>query len=456
MKPFLYALTLCIAAAGAEVGDTTPLLRAAYQDNLELVRKLVREGDVNVRNRYGVTPLSVACANGNPAMAELLLEAGADPNAALPGGESPLMTAARVGKVRTVKALLERGADINAKDARRGQTALIWAAAEGHAEVVDVLIRAGADFRARIASGFTPMFFAVRDGRLAVVRTLIERGADVNETFRPSPVASGRRTPPTGISLLGMAVENGHFELAMVLVEAGADPNVFAPGFTPLHAISWVRKTSIGDDHDPVPVGTGNLTSIEFVKKIVARGAGVNALVTRHIRGLSRLNTLGATPFFLASRTADVELMRVLLELGANPNAANADGTTPLMAAAGLGTQSPGEDPGTPLECMEAVKLILSLGADVNAVDKNGETALHAAAYKNLPEMVEYLVSKGADIRIWHRQNKYGWTPLTIAMGYRFGNYKPSPDTVSAFHRVMLAAGVDPATNPKAPGREVY
>jgi len=455
MKRCLLFASFLIAASAAEVADSTALLRAVHQDNLETARKLIREGGVNVANRYGVTPLSLACGNASTAMVELLLASGADPNAALRGGETPLMTAARAGKTEPVKALLARGADINAKDARRGQTALIWAVAEGHTEVVDLLIRAGADFRARLESGFTPMFFAVRDGRLDVVRTPIERGADVNETFRPSPVA-GRRGPPPGTSLLGMAIENGHFELAATLVEAGADPNVYAPGFTPLHAISWVRKTSIGDDHDPVPQVTGNLTGIEFVKKLVARGADVNARVTRHIRGLSRLNTLGGTPFFLASRTADLELMRALLELGADPNIANADGTTPLMAAAGLGTQSPGEDPGTELECIEAVKLALSLGADINVVDKNGDTALHGAAYKNLPALVEYLVSKGADIAVWHRQNKYGWTPLTIAMGYRFGNYKPSPDTIAAFHRAMLAAGVDPAKNPKAPGREVY
>src|SRR5436190_5853311 len=153
--------------------------------------------------------------------------------------------------------------------------------------------------------------------------------------------------------------------------------------------------------------------------------------------GLTSLNTLGATPFLLAARTADAELMRALAALGADPLLGNADNSTPLIVAAGLGTRSPGEDAGTESEVVEALQAALDLGNDVNAVDNNGETAMHAAAYRNHPAAVQFLADHGAKIEVWNRKNKQGWTPLTIAEGYRFGNYKPSPVTVEALHRVM-------------------
>jgi ankyrin repeat protein len=191
------------------------------------------------------------------------------------------------------------------------------------------------------------------------------------------------------------------------------------------------------------------MTSLELVKKLVKHGANVNARMTKKMNvGLTALNTNGATPFLLAARTADVELMRTLAELGADPKLPTVDNATPLIVAAGLGTRSPGEDAGTEEEVLEAVKLALELGNDINAVDKNGETAMHGAAYKNLPAVVEYLASRGANINVWHQKNKQGWTPLTIAKGYRFGNYKPSPVTVAAFTKVMLAAGVSPDKEP--------
>ena len=158
----------------------------------------------------------------------------------------------------------------------------------------------------------------------------------------------------------------------------------------------------------------------------------------------TRAHEIGATPFFLAALTADAELMKVLAALGANPLLTNAENSTPLMAAAGLGTRSPGEDAGTEPEVLEAVQVALDLGADLNAVDNNGETAMHGAAYKNLPKVVKLLAAKGARIAVWNTEDKFGWTPLAIAVGYRFGNFKPSPDTEAALREVMIAAGVTP------------
>jgi ankyrin repeat protein len=435
---------------GAAADGDTALHRAAYDDDLKTAIELVRSGaDVKAANRYGITPLSLACTNGNGAMVELFLKAGADPNGAIPGGETALMTAARTGRLDAVKALLAAGADVHAKEEKRGQTALMWAAAEGHAEVVEELLKAGADYRYRLSTGFSPFLFAVREGRPDVVRVLLKAGADVNETIQtqqasgPRP-ASGAGVPRPGNSALHLAVVNGHFELAAMLLDAGANPNAAGVGYTPLHIISVVRKPG-GGDNDPAPRGSGTMTSLELVKKFAKHGADLNARMTRRVSmGLTSLNTLGATPFLMAARSADAELMRTLASLGADPLLPNADNATPLIVAAGLGTRSPGEDAGTETEVVEAVQVALDLGNDINAVDNNGETGMHGAAYKNLPAVVKLLAEKGANIEIWNRSNKHGWTPLTIAEGHRFGNFKPSAVTVAAFREVMTAAGVTP------------
>jgi ankyrin repeat protein len=427
---------------------STALQWAVHNDDLETASLLIGAGaNVKTTNRYGVTALSLACVNGSRPIVDLLLKAGADPNGALPGGETVLMTCARTGQVSAVKALLASGAVVDAKETERGQTALIWAASEGHAEVVQVLLEKGADPRQRLGSGFTPLLLAIREGQIAAVRVLLKAGANVNEVIEvpqtpgPRPI-SVRGGPRPGTSGLHLAVGNAHFELAAFLLEAGADPNAMGPGYAPLHMISNVRKPG-GGDNNPSPRGSGTVTSLQMVKKLGQHGADLDARMNKRVNfGLTSLNTEGATAFLLAARTADAELMSLLASLGANPKISNADGATPLIVAAGLGTRSPGEDAGTESEVLEAVQLALELGNDINAVDKNGETAMHGAAYKNLPSVVEFLASKGANPSLWNQKNKQGWTPLTIAEGYRFGNYKPSPVTIAAFHRVMTAAGL--------------
>jgi len=434
----------------AQADGMTALHWAAYLDDFEMAKLLAKAGaNVRATNAYGVTPLSLACINGNTALVELLLDAGADSNTTLRGGESVLMTAARTGKPGPVKLLLARGADVNAKE-RRGQTALMWAASEGNAEVVDLLLKAGADIHATLPdSGFTPFFFAVREGRTAAVRALLKAGADVNEAMQPKK--PNGKSPRKGMSALVLAVENGHFELALALLEAGADPNDQRSGFTALHAMSWVRKPNRGDgdDGDPSPIGSGNLSSLQFVKELVKRGADVNARLKTGKGGAGRFTYLGATPFLMAAGTDDVAFMKLLVELGADPSLGNADNCTPLIAACGVGIGGAEADEvaGTEPEVLETAQLLLKLGADVNAVDANGETAMHGAAYKNDTKVIQFLADHGAKIEIWNKKNKYGWTPLAIAEGHRPGNFKPSAETIAALHRVMLAAGVSPPTN---------
>jgi uncharacterized protein len=423
----------------------TALHWATYHDDLDTANRLIAAGaDAKVTTRYGVTPLSLACTSGNTAIVELLLAAGADPNATLPGGETPLMTASRTGRLGPVKALLARGAAIDARE-QKGQTALMWAAAEGHVDVVDCLLTAGADFRISLTSGFNALFFAVREGRTEVVFRLLAAGADVNENLkseRRNPSARGKSTAP-----LILAIENGHFELAVALLNAGADPNARPAGYTALHALTWVRKPIRGDG-DPPPHGSGNLSSLDITRQLVAYRADINARLEKGESGRGRFTTTGSTPFLMAARASDVPLMRLLLELGADPSIANADNSSPLLAAAGVGALGDGDEAaGTDEEALAACKLLLEIGADVNAVDNNGETAMHGAAYQSRANLAPLLAEHPADINIWNRKNKWGWTPLMIAQGHRPANFRPAPGTIAAIEQVMRAQGVTP---PKA------
>lgn len=462
------AAVVYLLAQGADpdatqVDGMTPLLWAAYHDDAGLVGDLVDAGaDVHQANRYGVTAISLAAQNASLPIVERLLMAGADANTALPGGETVLMTASRSGRVDVVRALLAHGADIAVSEPKRGQTALMWAVAEGHTDVVETLIEVGADFTTPLNSGFTPFLFAVREGHLAVVRTLLAAGVDVNglvdEVVREDRTYRAGRPVRVGTSPLLLAVTNAHWDVAATLLDAGADANADEPGYVALHMVPKVRKPG-GGDNDPAPEGSGRLTSLEFVRKLVEHGADVNARMTARPRlNNTRHHEVGSTPFMLAALVADIELMQTLVDLGADVSLMNEEGSTPLMAAAGLGTRSPGEDAGTEREVLEAVQLVLDLGNDIDAVDQNGETAMHGAAYKNLPEVVALLAASGADIDIWNQQNAMGWTPLTIARGYRVGNFKPSPVTVVAIEQAMEVLGVTPLTEEEeaARGFDVY
>ncbi len=443
-----------LIAAGASTDDPqvdgmTALHWAAFHDHAVATTALLDAGAETGRaNDYGVTALSLACQNGNAEIVQRLLRHGADPNTTSNGEETVLMTAARTGDPACVAALLAGGAEIDSRERNR-QTALMWAAAEGHAEVVDLLLEAGAEFREPLRSGFTPLLFAVRNGHIDVAMSLLGAGANVNEAAAPVRPRGKRMRSVTAPLML--AVENGHFELAIKLVDAGADPNDQRSGFTPLHALTWVRKSVRGDGDDgiPTPRGSGRLGSLGFARALVGRGADVNVRLKNGSGGAARIHRKGATPFLMASETCDIPLMELLIELGADPDIPNSQGCKPILAAAGVGVFAPGEEAGLIDDALEAVAFLLEIGADINSVDNSGETVMHGAAYKCAPQMIRLLDQRGAKIEIWNTKNKSGWTPLMIAQGFRPGNFRPIAEVTEAISEIMESHGITPPPPPQ-------
>lgn len=403
----------------AEVDGTTVLHWAVHRDLVDAADLLLRAGaNVRATNRYGVAPLSLACLNGSEAMVARLLQAGADPGTAQPGGETALMTAARTGSAAVVRQLLAHGADVNATEAWKGQTALMWAAAENNAAAVKALVAGGADIAARsqvspgVAElgnrGFTAFTFAARAGAIDAAEVLLEAGADVNETLAD------------GTSALVLAVMSARYEMAAFLLDHGADPNAAAQGWAALHQIVWTRRPNRGFN-TVFQAPRGGVDSLSLVEKLLAHGADINARVTarrvpRTVTGRNLLRVTGTTPLFLAAHRVDVDLIRLLLQSGADPLLPNEDGTTPLMAAAGVGLYNPGENPGTAEESAEAVRLCLEAGGDPATVDANGDTALHGAAYWDSPRAVELLLAANPELDL-DVVNNNGWTPLRVADG---------------------------------------
>ena len=429
-----------VNAAGPD--SMTALHWAVQREDLSMVDDLLRAGaNANAVTRYGVTPICIASTTGNAAVAEKLLKAGADANTAMPDGETALMTAARTGKAEVLRVLLAHGANLRVREPSRGQTALMWAAAENNAAAVALLIAEGADVHERSRSGaFTPLLFAVRAGHVETTRTLLDAGARIDDAL------------PDGTSALVLAVINAHYELAGFLLDRGANPDADAQGWTALHQIAWSRRHNAGFNL-PGPVATGSLDSLDLVRKLVRLGANVNARQTREPRDGNRnqQNRIGATPFLLAAKSADVPLMRVLLETGADPSIKTANNTTPLMVAAGVGIWAPGENPGTPEEALAAVKLLLDLGADVNAIDDNGDTAMHGAVYRGgNVSVIQALADKGARLDV---VNKKGWMPVTAADGVEYtpAVLKRYPEAAALLRRLMRERGL-PVPESTQPG----
>ncbi len=442
--------------SGADVDSSTPdgttaLLWAVNTDQPELVGLLLEAGaDVQITNRYGVGAASLAAENGSAAILELLLEAGVYVDQALPGGETLLMTAARTGEPETLRALLSHGADPNVREMSGGQTALMWAAANNNADAIQVLAENGADVNAKTnnpsqgrdrtfayvsPTGFSPLMFAVRAGHMDVTRVLLDAGADVNDALSD------------GQSALVVAAANANWELAAYLLDNGADVAHAGAGWNALHQTVRTRRMNLGFG-TPGPHSSGTLDSTDLIRKLLNAGVDVNARMTRNgIRDgqRNRFNRLGSTAFMLAAKVTDVEAMRLLLEAGADPTIPTADGTTPLMVAAGLAIWNPGEDGGSftgqEEEVLEAVRITVEGGNDVNARNYRGETALHGVGFRGVNIVVDYLVEQGADVAALSVD---GWSPLAIARGLSYTDfYKAQVHTAVRLEEIMKARGLD-------------
>ena len=417
----------------AEADGTTALHWAVRADDQELMRLLLRAGaDARRANRYGVTPLQLAAVNGSVTAATALLEAGADPNAVLPEGESILMTAARTGEPALLALLLDRGADLKAREQWYGETALIWAVAENHADAARVLLERGADVNLRSASlefarrrtgqsvlslgSWTPLMYAARENALDAGKALLAAKADLDAT------------DPDGATALVIAIINANYDFAAFLLEAGANPNIVdtEAGMGPLYAAVDMHRLAIGHGR-PNPRPSGRLDAVDVVRGLLDRKADPNAplkaaIFQRHHTMGDFALTKGATPFMRAAKSGDVEIMKLLLDAGADPALTLPNKGNALMFAAGSGWRdgspiAPSYDQGTPEDAIQAITLLLDRGLDVNAATDSGDTALHlAVTNRGAPEIVRFLISRGANLKA---QNKRGQTPLAAAMASR-------------------------------------
>jgi ankyrin repeat protein len=410
-----------LIAEGNEVNarqsdGATALHWAAYRDDLEIVNLLIKAGaDAGAVNDFGVMPLSLACTNGSAGVITALLDAGADVNGVLATGDTPLMTASRTGIADAVSVLLERGADVNASEPQNEQTALMWALSEGHTDVARVLVAQGADIHAETKGSYTPLMFASRANDLEGVKLLLEKGADVNHAGRD------------GHTSLHISTMKAHIDLALQLLDAEADPNAVGPGYTALHWAVGKWETEMTGrngivtrpEHEWSAMHGIPERKLELVEALLDHGADANARMERNPRRygftFASARPKGSTPFALAALAGEVDIMRMLMDFGADPLQKADRGMTPLIMAAGS-RRNLAEDI-IPLErSLEAVKICVEAGADVNATDERyGETALHGAARIKSVAMVQYLYDNGADVNV---VNKRGQSPLYFAERY--------------------------------------
>jgi uncharacterized protein len=448
---------------------TQALLWIVRVQEISVARRLVEAGaDVNLANRYGLTPLALAVQLGNRDMVDLLLDAGADPALRDAAGEPLLFTAARDGSLEIAEDLLAAGVDVDLTDAEFGQTALMVAARERRPDVVRLLIDAGANvnrqtpagesprmrlpaenagskgegivrggwpehgMRAPIPGAKTPLLYAAREGSAAIADQLLEAGADIE------------RADANGTTPLLTAIINDNMETARLLIEAGANVNaVDWYGQTPLWAAVDLRNLDVpGPTRDN---GVDRAAALDLIGLLLARGADVDARTLEYpperrwittLGSLAWVDVTGQTPFFRAALAGDTTVMRLLLDHGADPNIDTYTGTSPLMAAAGVNWVFNQTYDEGPQALLEAVKLCFELGNDVNQVNDMGIAAVHGAANRGSDDIIRFLHAHGARLDV---PDKVGRTPMTWAEGVFLATHAPEakPSTMALIAELL-------------------
>ena len=447
----------------AQGDGMTALHWAAFKDDLALTKMLLTAGaSVKATTRNGaITPLNMAARNGNAAMVAALLKAGSSATEITAEGMTPLMAAALSGSADTAKVLLDAGANVNAREKAHSQTALMFAAAEGRADVIKLLASRGADLKATtevvklerarfdddgnplpvrpeeaagngstVTGGNTVMgamnalLFASREGMLDAVKALVAAGADVNQ-----PNAE-KSTP------LLIAIANAHYTTAKYLVEAGADVNlVNSDGLTPLYAAINMQYAPVSWAPNPL-TDQEKVTHIELMKTLLDKGANPNVKLRKKLwfsptsHDQQWVNPVGATPFWRAAQADDVVAMKLLVAHGADYKLTNSTGSTALHMAAGLGYS--GNFSQTNMDqWTDAVKyLVEDLRMDINAGDNQGYTPIMGAAWRGNNNLVQYLADHGAKL---DARNKRGWSITDMANGPALRSSVPMvhPETIA-------------------------
>jgi uncharacterized protein len=483
----------------ADPDGSTPLLWATYKVDHEMVRALLKKGaKAKVTNNFGATPLTEAVKLDDADLVHMLLDAGADPDSANQDGQTALMLASSVGSLPIAQMLISKGAHVNAVENFRGQTALMWASAENHPDVVDLLLKHHADVKMRAkyddwqrqmtsepraqfrqTGGLTALLYATRSCCLRCAESIVKAGADINQ---PNP---------DGVTPLINAIDAHSFDIAMFLLDKGANPSIWdMTGRTPLYTAvdmnSYAGSSGAGSGNfqgfelqlAPHPKSTA--TAMDVVNRLLSMGVDPNHELTRmrpNGNGRGRFADYmmrgGTGPLMIAALSYDDEAIKALLAHGAAVDAPNVFQITPLMAAAsmsgsgrgGVGSAIIGTRGHHPKDLQEhaikTIDLLLGAGANINARvtnshthtakmvayiqgrDHEGQTALFAAAEAGWDKVVKHLIDRGASPAVFDAAGK---TALDYARDPPHVGPGPPPPRGDDTSRAATVALLEPLT----------
>ncbi|MCU1337299.1 MAG: ankyrin repeat protein [Bryobacterales bacterium] len=432
--------------AKEKLRGTTPLMWAAEQSHPEAIKVLLASGaDYKATSSFDTKGGRAYLAPTVRQRAESAQGAGGIGNQGKQGGRGAAGQAKQGGA--------GRGQGKQAQQAKAGEAAT-------EEDVVAAADAAAADFsfgrqRDTDGGGITSLVFATRQNCLECVKALLDAGADVNQVTH------------YGWTPLLTATHNRHYKIAAYLLDHGADPNIKNNGgWSPLYLATDNRNIESGD----YPVRKPDMDHMDFIKLLLAKNADVNVRVcgtqstattcvgdsteTRTNFTMQWLNEDGATPFLRAAQSSDVELMKLLLAHGADPKIATARNVTPLAVAAGIAWVEGVTFETSREQNQEAVKMLLDLGIDPNIHDEDGRTSLHGAAHKGRNEIVQMLVDRGGDLTAHDNGSRdtvngamrgVTWVPLHYSQGLvRVGVQSAiaHPETAAFIKKLMTDKGL--------------